>query len=306
MAEKKKTKSSTKKKSPVKKSSTKKVSHKKHASNKKEVSKSKVRTLQLMTDHEIATDFAVKAYEQFGKIIKSVVLFGSVEKKTISHNSDIDIVIILDDVSIQWTEELVAWYREELSKLLQANPYTGTLHINTIKLSTWWDSLLKGDPVVLNVIRHGFVILDNAGFVEPLKVLLMQGKIKGTPEAIYECIQRAPTHLARSRLAEISAIEGIYWSMVDSAHAALIAAEQFPPSPEHVIQGLKEVFVDRGILKMKYVLWYRDIFELHKKIDHKEISDMKGIEIDEWQERAEEFMEVMIKLVEKIIEANKK
>jgi predicted nucleotidyltransferase/uncharacterized protein (UPF0332 family) len=302
MVEKKK----AKKKVVNKKSTTKKASVKKPAKPKKEISKEKIKTLQLMTDHEIATDFAIRAYDQFGKIIKSVVLFGSVEKKTISHNSDIDMIIILDDVSIQWTEELVAWYREELSKLLQRNPYTGTLHINTIKLSTWWDSLLKGDPVVLNVIRHGFVVLDNAGFVEPLKILLMQGKIKGTPEAIYECIQRAPGHLARSKLAEISAIEGIYWSMVDSAHAALIAAEQFPPSPEHVTIGLKEVFSDRGLLKMKYVLWFKDIYELHKKIDHKEISDLKGIEIDEWQERAQEFMQVMIKLVEKIITANKK
>lgn len=272
---------------------------------KKEISKSKIKTLKLMTDHEIATDFAVKAYQKFGKIIKSVVLFGSVEKKTISHNSDIDIILLLDDISVNWDEKLVVWYRDELSKLLQNNPYTGTLHINTIKLSTWWDSLMKGDPVVLNVIRHGFVVLDNAGFVEPLKILLMQGKIKGTPETIYQCIQRAPTHLARSKIAELSSIEGIYWCMVDSAHAALIAAGQFPPSPEHVTSGLKEVFAERGLLKIKYVLWYKEIYALHKRIDHKEISDLKGIEIDMWQSRAEEFMETMINLVEKIITKEK-
>jgi predicted nucleotidyltransferase/uncharacterized protein (UPF0332 family) len=302
-AVKKTTKKSTKKKTekkPVKKKVTKKAVHKK-TNHKKSVSKKNVKTLQLMTDHEIATDFAVKAYKEFGKTIKSIVLFGSVEKKKITHNSDVDIIILLDDVSVTWDEAAVAWYREQLELLVQANPYVASLHINTIKLTSWWDGLLKGDPVILNVIRHGQAILDTAGFIEPLKILLAQGKIKGTPETIYQCIQRAPTHLARSKAAELSAVEGVYWSMVDAAHGALIAANVFPPSPEHVIDELKETFVDKGMLKMKYVLWYKEVFHLHKKIDHKEISDLKEIKIDELQNRAEEFMGVMVGLVEKII-----
>lgn len=144
---------------------------------------------------------------------------------------------------------------------------------------------MKGDPVVLNIIRSGFPVLDSAGFIEPLKFLMLQGKIKGTPEAIYQCIQRAPSHLARSKAAELAAVDGIYWSMVDAAHGALIAAGYFPPSPEHVMVDLKEAFVDRGILKMKYVEWYKNIYYLHKKIDHKEYSDIKGSEIEEWQKK---------------------
>ena len=219
--------------------------------------------------------------------------------------SDIDIIIIVDDVSINWDQELIAWYREELDKILQSNPYNAKLHINTIRLSTWWDDLLKGDPVVLNIIRSGFPILDYAGFIEPLKYLMLKGKIKGTPESIYQCIQRAPMHLARSKAAELTAIDGLYWSMVDSAHGALIASGYFPPSPEHVMVDLKEAFVDRGFLKLKYVEWYKDLYHLHKKIDHREISDLKGVEIDMWQQRTEEFMKEMISLVEKIVREKK-
>ena len=260
-----------------------------------------VKTLKLKTDHEIATDFAVKVYKKFDKIVKSIILFGSVEKKEIKPGSDIDIIVVIDDVSLNWDQELVAWYREELDKILQLNPYKGSIHINTIKLSTWWDDLLKGDPVVLNVLRHGFAILDHGGFFEPLKFLLLRGKIKGTPEAIYQCLQRAPSHIARSKAAELAAVDGVYWSMVDAAHAALIAANYFPPSPEHVITDIKEAFVDKGILKMKYLIWYKDIYYLHKKIDHKEISDLKGVEVDMWQQRAEEFLKVMVDLVKKIV-----
>ncbi len=264
------------------------------------------KTFKLKTDHEIATDFAVKAYKKFDKIIKSIVLFGSVEKKKVSLGSDLDIIIIIDDVSLNWDQELIAWYREELDKLLQSNPYPAKIHINTIKLSTWWDDLMKGDPVVLNIIRSGFPVLDSAGFIEPLKYLMARGKIKGTPEAIYQALQRAPGHLARSKAAELAAVDGVYWSMVDAAHGALISAGYFPPSPEHVMVDLKEAFVDRGVLKMKYVSWYKDIYYLHKKIDHKEILDLKGVEIDMWQERAEEFMKVMVDLVEKIINSKKR
>ena len=160
---------------------------------------------------------------------------------------------------------------------------------------------MRGDPVVINIIRYGEAMIDLAGFFEPLKFLLVKGEIKPTPESIYSCLQRAPAHLARSKVAELNAIEGLYWAMVDSSHAALIAANVLPPSPEHVPLNLKNTFVSEGKLKMKYVAWYRDLLMLHKKISHGEITDLEGAKIDEWQKKTEEFLEVMAKLVNELI-----
>jgi len=258
-------------------------------------------TLQLKLESEIAMDFATKAYEKFNKMIKSIVLFGSSVKQEAVAGSDIDIIIIIDDVAVIWDQELIAWYREELDKVLRQNPYGKSLHINTIKLSLWWDDLMKGDPVVLNILRYGEAMIDFAGFFEPLKFLLLKGKINSTPESIYNCLERAPTHFLRSKAAELNSIEGLYWAMVDSSHAALIAAGIPPASPEHISSDLKEVFVNRGILKMKYVIWYRDLLMLHRKIVHGEITDLKGVEIDMWQERTQEFMNVMAELVNKSV-----
>lgn len=254
-------------------------------------------TLHLKLDTGIAMDFATKAYGVFNKIIKSIILFGSSAKKNSVAGSDIDIIIILDDVSIVWDQELIAWYREELDRLLRRNPYQKELHINTIKLSTWWDDLMRGDPVIINVLRYGEAMIDFGGFFEPLKLLMLAGKIRATPEAIYNCLQRAPTHFLRSRTAELNSIEGLYWAMVDSAHAALIAAGISPASPEHISRDLKEVFIDKGRLKMKYAVWYRDLLLLHKKISHGEITDLKGVEIDDWQARTQDFMKTMAELV---------
>ncbi len=268
---------------------------------KKEAEKTVKDTTKLVNEKEIAYDFAVKAYEKFNKLVKSIVLFGSAAKETTTAKSDIDLIVIIDDCTIQWDEELIAWYREELGKLVKANPYRKSLHINTVRLSTWWADLLRGDPVVINVIRYGEALVDFGGFFNPLKVLLQQGKIKSTPEAIYNALQRAPAHLARSKAAVLGAIEGLYWAMVDSAHAALIAAKQIPPSPEHITEMLKQQFVDNKLLADKYISWYKEMYILAHKILHGSITDINGREIDVWTARADEFTREMAKLIRKFI-----
>jgi len=282
----------------------KKKKHKKSAKKyfrKKKIKPEDIPTLQLKKEHDIAMDFAVKVYKKFERSIKSIILFGSTAKQTAVTGSDIDIIMVIDDVSIKWDQEMIAWYREELDKILRANPYQKSLHINTIKLSTWWNDLLTGDPVVTNVLRYGEALIDLAGFFEPLKFLLIEGKIKPTPEAVYNALQRAPLHILRSKEAELNSIEGLYWCMVDSAQAALIAAKVSPPSPEHIPVDLKQTFVDTGALNEKYIDWYRDLLILHKKILHGEIRDLKGVVIDDWQERTNEFLKTMIDLVKEII-----
>lgn len=292
-SKKKKTKSSSKKSKNKAKKTSKKIPKK---------DKKKFPTLKLKKEKDIAMDFATKVFQKFDKMVKSVVLFGSTVKQTQVAGSDIDIILLIDDASINWNQELIAWYRTELDKIIRANPYQKSLHINTVKLSTWWEDLIRGDPVVINILRYGEAMIDLAGFFNPLKSLLLKGKIKSTPESIYSALQRAPQHIARSKASELNSIEGIYWAMVDSAHAALIAANMPPASPEHIPIDLKQTFVDNKMLKMKYIVWYKDILMLHKKISHGDVKDIKGVEIDAWQDRAEEFLSVMAQLVKDLIE----
>ena len=262
-------------------------------------------TLDLKSEKEIAMDFAVKAYKRFDKMIKAIALFGSSAKNSAVSSSDVDIIIIIDDASISWDQELIAWYREELGKLVASNPYKKELHITTTKITTFWNDLLKGDPVVVNVLRYGEALIDTGGFFNPLKALLQQGRIKISPEAIYTALQRAPEHFRRSKLSQLNAIEGLFWAMVDSSQSALMSAGVSPPSPEHITQLIKENFVDTNMLKMKYVVWYRDLLILHKSINHHEVHEIKGAQIDDWQLRTEEFISVMAKLVKEIVDTQK-
>lgn len=287
----------------AKKKSTKKekktTSKKSKSPNKKDLKN--FPTLKIKRERDIAMDFAIKSYKKFDRIIKSIILFGSTVKQSSVAGSDIDIILVVDDASIKWDTELITWYRHELEDLLKSNPYKTELHINTVKLTTWWEDLIRGDPTILNILRYGEAMIDYAGFFNPLKQLLLEGKIKPTNEAVYSCLQRAPIHIGRSKAAELGAIEGLYWAMVDSAQAALIAANITPPSPEHIPSDLNEAFVNTGKIKSKYVSWYRDLMMLHKKIAHGEVSDLKGVIIDDWQDKTEEFLKVMATLVNKLI-----
>jgi len=260
---------------------------------------------KVMGEKNIAMDFAVKVHQKFDKMIKASILFGSQAKNTATSSSDIDIIIVIDDASINWDMELIAWYREELGKLVGKQNYGKELHINTIKLTTWWQDLLNGDPVVVNVLRYGQALIDSGGFFNPIKSLLLQGKIKSTLESAYASLQRAPSHLMRSKTAVISAIEGVYWTMIDSAQAALITAGKTPPSPEHIPEMLSESFVDKGMLKMNYVRSLRDLYLIHKAISHGEIRHVKGQEIDQWQNTAEQFLNEMSRIINQVVDSKK-
>jgi predicted nucleotidyltransferase/uncharacterized protein (UPF0332 family) len=271
----------------------------------KQVAKKSFPVRKIVNEEEIAQDFAERVHLKFDRMLKASVLFGSQAKKSSTPNSDIDIILIIDDAGINWDLELIAWYREELGKIIKVSNYQKSLHVNTIKLTTWWHDLIKGDPVVLNILRYGQPLIDSGGFFEPQKALLLQGKIHSTNEAAYAALQRVPDHLARSRMSELAAIEGVYWAMVDAAQAALIVLGKLPPSPEHLPQMLNDHLVKSGLLKDGHVRALRDLYKLHKSISRKEIHDIRGSEIDKWQDLADKFALDISKAIDKIIQTKK-
>ena len=273
---------------------------------KKKSSRKKVKfpTLEIAGEREIASDFAMKVYDKFDQIIKSIVLFGSSAKSSSTPDSDIDIIVIVDDVSVKWDAELIAWYREELGRLIEVNPYSRSLHVNTVKLSTWWSDIMRGDPVVINVLRYGDALVDFGGFFNPLRLLLKEGKIRSTPESIYTLLQRAPGHLTRAKQSMLAVVDGLYWTMVDSAHAALIAANVMPSSPENIPDVLRETFVKTKKLNKKFVDYYDEVHLVAKDIVHGNLTFIKGENLDDWFEKADSFLGEMAKLVDELIDAN--
>jgi len=109
----------------------------------KKVKESAGERIHLNSERDIALDFAAAAHKKFDKMIKASVMFGSQAKNTATDKSDIDIIFIIDDAAINWDMELIAWYREELGKLIAERNYAKELHINTVKITTWWQDLMR-------------------------------------------------------------------------------------------------------------------------------------------------------------------
>ena len=280
----------------AKKKTTKKKVIKHHTKRKSHSKKQK-------SDYDIAYDFATKTYKKFQEAIKSIVLFGSVSKNDTTKGSDIDILIIVDDCSVQWDQELIAWYREELGKILENQ--SDKLHINTVTLSTFWEDVREGEPAAINIIRYGQTLIDFGGFFDPLKALLAKGRIRPTSEAVFTTLRRAPMHISRAKFDIVNSIEHLYWAMVNSAHSALMAKNQIPPSPEHVGEMLEEIFVKNKILDKKYVKWYGEMYQLAHDIIHGNIKHLTGKDIDVLMARTINFEKKLRDITSNLIHKQK-
>ncbi|PIY60590.1 hypothetical protein COY95_01010, partial [Candidatus Woesearchaeota archaeon CG_4_10_14_0_8_um_filter_47_5] len=228
-------------------------------------------------DISVATEFTKKALKEFGSLVKAAVLFGSVAREDKVHG-DIDVLFIVDDVTIVITPSVAEAYRVIVANLIKET--SERLHVTTIKLSSFWEYVRAGDPIGINMLREGIPLLDS-GFFEPLKMLLAQGRIRPSPESVWSYFSRAPRSMGSSKWHVNQGVIDLYWAVIDSAHAALMKLGQTPPSPEHVADLLNECMVKEGHLDAKYVETMRKFYTLSRNILHGELKEVSGVQYDE-------------------------
>src|SRR3989338_8940008 len=191
-------------------------------------------------DFELAKIFSKKVYNENGEYIRAIILIRSTAKGQ-QKTDDVDILIVLDDVKIQFNEEIVQTYRVILQKII-ANTNPKKLHIQSMKFTSFWEYVRAGDPVATNILRYGIALVDT-GFFDPLQMLLDQGRIRPTPESIANYFSLAPANLERAEGHILAATVDLYWAVVNSAHAAVMHYGEVPPSPEHVTEILQRTLV---------------------------------------------------------------
>jgi len=245
---------------------------------------------------DIAREFSRKIYHEFGNFLKGVVVFGSTAREKRPEKGDIDILVIVDDLALSLTPEIVEAYRIITEKTI-ANTST-KLHVITLKFTAFWEYVRNGDPVAVNILRDGIALIDS-GFFDPLQALLKMGRIRPTPESIYTYFARAPRTLYNSKWHLMQATLDLYWSVIDSAHAALMKMGEIPPSPDHIADMLQERLVAEGLLEQGYVSIMRNFYRTMKMITHREVKEISGEEYERYFKEAEDFVSRMQKIVEK-------
>ncbi|MFC1648479.1 hypothetical protein ACFL1B_03385 [Nanoarchaeota archaeon] len=270
------------------------------------INRERLQNLEKYSEDEldIAYKFSKRVHDELAGFVRGVVLFGSAARQTtapkkkeeINKPGDIDILLIVDDVTVKLGKELVQTYRVIVEKIVRE--VSGRLHIITLKFSSFWEYVRAGDPVAVNVLRDGVPIIDT-GFFEPLQMLLKQGRVRPSPESIMIYFNKAPLSLKNSEWHVLQAIIDLYWAVIDAAHAALMKLNEVPPSPEHVAELLNKKLIKTGILDKKFSKTPDNFFHLMKGITHGEIKEIKGEHYDQYYKEASAFVKEIEKFLNK-------
>ncbi|HLC63278.1 MAG TPA: nucleotidyltransferase domain-containing protein [Candidatus Nanoarchaeia archaeon] len=244
----------------------------------------------------ISRKFASQIYKEFGNFIAALVVFGSTIDPTRKKKGDIDILVVIDDVHIILSPEILETYKIIVEKAILNTDQR--LHIQTMKLSSFWEYVRAGDPVAINILRGGLALIDT-GFFDPLQLLLKQGRIRPSAEAIYTYFSMSYGSLVNSRKNLLNAMLDLYWACIDAAHAALMKVGEIPPSPQHVSDKLRERLVSKKLIDRKHVSTMHEMYTISRKILHNELREVSGKDYDHYKQRTEEFIQAMKKFIEK-------
>ncbi len=244
---------------------------------------------------DITYQFSKLMAKEFQNFIKAIVLFGSTARRN-NTKGDIDVLIIIDDISVQFDKGIVQGYRILTEKIISM--VSPRLHITTMRLTNFWEYIRAGDPIAVNILREGISILDS-GIFTPLKVLLYQGRIKPSQESIINYISRSQYSINSAKNHILAACIDLYWAVIDSAESALMKINEIPPGPSHVHNLIEKRFVQTGIIDKRFSIVLHELYHLNKSIEHHEITYITGDQYSKYYHQAKEFVEEMRRIVEK-------
>lgn len=271
----------------------------------KEVSK-KIKKFSLETRLKSAEKFKDKILELFKGYIKAVIVWGSITRGDYTGKSDVDIYIIFDDTKFPLKKF------EDIRSKIDNDIYSAASSIDPrlhpqpiLALTEFIKGIRYTHPLFYNIVREGYAIYDT-GFFIPMRKLLELGEFPITPEAAHQRIDSVPKRVERVKSVKLYMIaEDMYYAMLDAAQAVLMYIGLGPPVPKLAAKELRENLVKQGLLEEEYAKMIEDITDFRKKVEHKEIKEVSGAEVDEWIKKTERYVERFEKLL-KDLELNRK
>lgn len=246
--------------------------------------------------YDAAYKFAKGIFEMYPRVIKSIILFGSYSKGKETESSDVDIMIIMDDVLNNLDNKFLGAFYEDVDKLVK-NETSIKLHINFVTLTAFWRGVIAADPVSVNVLRSGVGLIDT-GYFEPLQALLQKGEIKPSQESIFAAMARSELYIDSAKLRLAGSVLDIYWSVVNAAQALIMANGEVPPSPEVLLDSLNSL-ERMNVINLEDVRIFKEIYELGRRLVHNEKIELTGAQIDDLIIKGSKFKEKIDRLINK-------
>jgi predicted nucleotidyltransferase/uncharacterized protein (UPF0332 family) len=240
--------------------------------------------------------FSKEVLEKYGKYVKCIVMMGSVARDEFKPKSDVDVFVVIDDTATKITPEIHDQIDEDIEKI--AEKISKTISVQpTYTLTEFWDYARVCHPIIYNFIKEGVAVYDT-GFFAPIKRLLEMGRIPATREAIESYMEGADKKLMRAKTVKLLMLaEDCYYAMLNTSQAVLMFMGLAPPVPNKAYADVKKFLVEPGILEQEYADWLKEIIDIRKKIEHKELLDVSGAFVDEWITRAEKYVNKMFSLL---------
>jgi len=209
--------------------------------------------------------FTNEARKQYGDIIKCVLIFGSAAKGTMVKGSDADIWVILDDTATKGSEDL----DKVNSQLYLIAHELKDIHVQAATLTEFWQWVKMGSPELVNYLRYGLVIYDT-GFIKPIQRMLNMGLIPPSEETVSLKARTAEVRYKKIKADIKSMIFELRYNMLDMCQAVIMyffkAQPDYKTAPEYL-----EKLVKQNKLEKEYIDKFKELDQLWKDIDHKEI-----------------------------------
>ncbi len=235
--------------------------------------------------------------KKFEKYILSYVLAGSLTQGKATHSSDIDVWIVIDDTDVKKMTRLEL--KDKLRSIIigmgvEAGEMTGIknkLNIQVYILTDFWESLKEANPIIFTLLRDGVPFYDRGIFM-PWKQLLRMGRIKPSREAIDLFMSTGDQSIQRVKLRlKDMAMEDAYYAILTPSQAAIMLYGLPPPTPRETPDVLEEIFVKKEkMLEQEYVDILRRNVKVRKGIEHGDVKEFSGTELDTLLTDAEKFL----------------
>lgn len=252
------------------------------------------------------------ATKKFDKYVVSYIAVGSLFRGDAAPN-DIDVAIVIDDTDVKKMSRFEL--RDKLRAIIinmgyDASQITGVkaqFHIQTYILTDFWENVKDANPVIFTMLRDGVPLYDRGVFM-PWKLLLQMGRIKPSPEAIDMNMEIGDKLIDRTKQKLLSVVgEDLFYAVMNPTQAALMLYGIPPPTPKEAVKLMDEIYVKKEkLLEKKYIDILEKIRKTFKDIEHGELKEVSGKDIDKLLGDCKDYLERIKKLFAEIEERNEK
>ncbi|MBU4124101.1 MAG: hypothetical protein KKI14_01395, partial [Nanoarchaeota archaeon] len=197
-----------------------------------------------------AIKFTDELLKKYGKVIKSVIIWGSILRKeqTFGPKSDIDFLILIDDTSFKVTNDFRNSLNQEI-RVLAKKVYKNISVQPVWTITEFWDQVRQQTPLTYSMLQEGWALYDT-GFFIPMKKLYALGRMPATSEAAIKKMDPVERRLARARESKAMIVfDDIFYAMVESAQSVLMFVGVDVGSVRLTPKVMREKLTTEGLLE---------------------------------------------------------